>query len=66
MLHLSPPPPTYSLPAPHIHTAGDGTREIQALGPGAIFLAGNDFDFVECLAEADDGVGCFRECELLT
>lgn len=53
------------LPAPHVHTARDGAGEVQALGPRAVLLAGDDFDFAEGLAEADDGVGGFGEGELL-
>lgn len=57
---------TDSLPAPHIDTAGDGTGQVQALGPRAIFLPGNDLDFAELLAEAHDGVRGLREGELLS
>lgn len=58
--------PTYLLPAPHIDSASDGACQIQTLGPRAVFLAGDDFDFAELLAEAHDGVGGFCEGELLS
>lgn len=47
---------TYLLPAPHIHTPRHRNRQIQTLGPRAIFLPRNDFDLAELLAEPYDGV----------